>query len=101
LPDFHSFLILQQTQFVRLLFYNEQLPAVALVLHLCDIDQQLDALLICALQLLFKQALCLFGTRSCLFVCLVCFVTDYMNAFVMFLYCKKNFADALGEFIFC
>jgi hypothetical protein len=65
---------------------------------LCDIDQQLDALLICALQLLFDQALCLFGTQSYLFVC---FVTDYMNAFVMFLYCKKNFADALGEFIFC
>jgi hypothetical protein len=28
-------------------------------------------------------------------------VTDYMRAFVMFLYCKKNFADALMEFIFC
>jgi hypothetical protein len=65
---------------------------------LCDIDQQLDALLICALQqLLFNQALCLFGTQSCWFV----FVTDYMHAFVTFLYCKKNFADVLGEFIFC
>ncbi len=34
-------------------------------------------------------------------VLLVCFVTDYMRAFVTFLYCKKNFVDALREFLFC